>query len=128
MANGVRLAAPSSEASEGDANAGGLETSAVLEVARQGERKTVEHRYGTIDEHMTAGEPLALTLTCASMPDRPESGTATASDGNERQPTEVRLPEAGPVHLGGVTLLSDYLLVARGEDGELLDALMRLES
>ena len=98
----------------------GFVVSAELRVARAGERCTVEHRYGVFDEHMSEGEMLAFTLSTnlAEPVQATQLATAEATEVNERRALPLALGGGGAVHLGGVTLLNDYLLIARSASGE----------
>ena len=113
---------------------GGFGVSTLLHVAREGERRTVEHRYGLFDEHLDEGESLKLTWTAFHQREPITAITqATASnarrtvaveDGNEEEGAEEMIV-AGV--LGGVTLLNDYMYVARDrETGQLTEVLMRV--
>ena len=58
-----------------------------------------------------------------------DNTTALAREDNSRRALPaLELPEAqGVLHLGGVTLLNDYLLIARSESGEVKECYMRID-
>ena len=118
----------------------------MLCVARAGERKTFEHRYGVFDEHMDEGEELTFRLLSAEDVTKSEgsddvsievvaaagagAGAATtigATEVNERFALPLEMPnDNGAVHVGSVSLLNDYMMVARDADGAITEAFMRL--
>ena len=137
VSEGRPVAAPAAAAAQ-------LRAPATLEVRREGDRKTVEHRYGTFDAHMEDGEPLVLTLSGGSGADG-DAPTATfklVAGGESAQSAECQsspesaelatmLHELGAAAYapfrGTVSLLSDYLLVTRDEEGALRNVFMRLD-
>lgn len=130
VTNGEVVATPAIKEGEGEGANAGFEVRAQLRVAREGARRTREHRYGTFDEHMEEGEALAVTLrsACGDEEAMAASVVTDATESNARRALPLTLPGGGAVHLGGVALLSEYLLIARGEGGELLECYMRIQS
>lgn len=98
-----------------------------LRIRRAGERRTFKHRYGLFDEHMDDGEELVLELGGVG------EAAAFAREDDGRVATSLFLPssptlgDVGTLHLGGVTLLNDYMLVARSASGKLQDCWMRID-
>ena len=120
VADGIRVASC--------ATAGGdVTVLAMVEVERAGERRTMTHRYGVFDEHMEEGELLSFTLAPAAVGSSASASTPARED-NSRLALPLELAcTGGQLHCGGVSLLNDYLLVARGPSGELREVFMRVD-
>lgn len=104
----------------------------LITIARATGRKTVQHRYGEIDEHMTEGEPIEVRVTLPDAKAQSDdvttatvlSATTEARTDNER--CEVTLGGGYALHVGGVTFLNEYILVARDRDGQLKECYVRV--
>lgn len=112
------------------APAGGYECSApTLEVFRLSGPKTIEHRYGVIDVHMEEGERIAIVANDndKAAPAR-SSAVFEATQLNARRllPWEASSDAEDGVYVGGVTLLNDYLLVARDSESSLREVYLRI--
>lgn len=125
VSNGAVVA---SRAGESTAQGKGeLAVRSVLRVARAGEKRTMEHRYGTFDEHMYEGEELAFTISSAQEAGQSTTSIAGATTVNDRVELPLQMPDgSGVVHVGGVSLLNDYVLVARDAEGAICEAYLRL--
>ena len=123
VANGEVIAAPAAD---------GFAVRCVLRVQRAGERRTMTHRYGVFDEHMDEGEELALELCAANAPDADDTPVAQmcATQVNERRAlAPLTLPGDGDaLHIGGVSLMNDYMYIARAPDGALREVFMRIDA
>ena len=109
-----------------------LRVHATIELERKAGRKTVEHRYGTFDDHLEAGEVLQLRLLDGA-PAKCSSGfvgqLAAGSAADERMAALFDGFDAGATlpFSGRISLLNEYLLVRRDEQtGNICDVLMRL--
>ena len=72
----------------GGETTGGFGVSTLLHVAREGERRTVEHRYGLFDEHLDEGESVKLTWTAFHQRE-PITAITQATASNERRTVAV---------------------------------------
>ena len=115
--NGRRVGTP-----ETDAKDGGIAVPLSVTIERAGERKTFEHRYGTFDSHMELGEALEVVVEVAER--GTQSGELVASAENTRVELPLELPGDSRLCVGGITLLNDYMLVAR-DGGALKDVFIR---
>ena len=124
-----------------------LNVPAMVEIRREGDRRTVEHRYGTMDIHLEPGETLKVQLFVGSAESDAEAVTVGAGrllagrgiceadslrpSADMEEPWGALLSRLGgeaavPVR-GRVTFLNDYMMVSRDEEsGRLLDVFMRL--
>ena len=149
--DGIVVARTAPEADSRVGARGGYVVSApIVEIARSHGRKIVEHRYGQMDAHLEDGESLTIRATTALGASDVEAAVLRANStacfrasavSNERRlltlEASERLPgvasvQSGDVgevclYIGGVTLLSDYLLVAREAGGALREVYMRVD-
>ena len=90
-----------------------LAVGATLELRRAGAPETETTRYGTFDKHLEPGEAMLLTFSPAA--GDMASHEMGASRTNERRPLPFTHKER--LQLGGITFLSEYLLVQRDMSG-----------
>jgi hypothetical protein len=116
LLNGRRVA---TTASEGEA----LDAPLTVTFAKAGEPRIQIHRYGVFPDHLKEGEEIEVTVEGGDT-DAVQRVRATAND-NTRVALPLTLPEGDALHLGGVTHLSDYLLLAGDAQG-VQDVFMRV--
>lgn len=121
VTNGQRVAASGTSA---DAYA----VRSVVNFARAAGRQTFEHRYGVFDAHLDEKEPLIVGIAVAPSFDNWVTASVAATAMNDRASLPLSLPGGGAMHLGGVSLLSDYVLVTRDKDGALQDLYVRVDA
>lgn len=103
------------------------------DIAREGGRKTVAHRYGEQDMHLEEGEIMRLTVS--SSPEASDeqvlSATVEATASKERFTLDLAAEGEGSkatVYVGGVSFLNEYLLVARDAEGALSELFVRVDA
>jgi tetratricopeptide (TPR) repeat protein len=119
----ARRACSSPEPPSEDATSGPIHELLVpwtLTVTRAGDRRTVEHRYGTFDAHLEEGEELSFVVARGNAGSQLcQFSVAAAAD--------ARVPmEGAPFAFGGISFLNEYLLVQRNEEGALTEAFIRV--
>ena len=146
----VARTAPEADGRVG-ARRGYVVSAPIVEIARSHGRKIVEHRYGQMDAHLEDGESLTIRATTALGASGVEAAVQRANStaacfrasavSNERRLLTLEASEGLPgvasvqsggagevgLYIGGVTLLSDYLLVAREAGGALREVYMRVD-
>ena len=138
LVNGKRLATPieCDSASLGatapsERERAGLLVPATVTIARSGERKTFEHRYGVFDEHMDEGEGLTVTLELTDADGASEEYAAPLEASGENTRVAVgglpQLPNGEMLFVGNIVYLNEYMLVGRDESGRLTELFMRVD-
>ena len=102
-----------------------------MTIARSGERKTFEHRYGVFDEHMDEGEGLTVTLELTDADGASEEYAAPLEASGENTRVAVgglpQLPNGEMLFVGNIVYLNEYMLVGRDESGHLTELFMRVD-